>query len=356
LTAGLPDAAASRILAKTNEYLDCPSVVGHEAPFLDHLARDFAALGHAVDRPANLCVVELGGDGPIFVAHADRHGAVTGEAGAAMFAAAAAAPAGRESDRFEVTNAFAATIAEQYRGEEVFAYDPKTGGRIAYGDVAGAGCDPDGRLIMEIDGLPVLPRGTPIAFARALDRSEGGYVSGQLDNAAAIAILRVAAEFGLKGRLVFTAEEESGASAGHFISWAQAGGLAPNNQLVVLDISRFDDSAAGLAGAVVLRRRDALADFHTGMIETLESAAREIGAPVIFKDGFVEAENAARARRGLPQKSLGRTELGRIIAQSRGAYAGATLQIPTFTYHPNQESTSPQALVSCLATLQALTS
>lgn len=353
MTSRLPEAAAPRILAKTNEYLDFPSVVGHETPFLDHLARDFRALGLTVERPRNLCVVELGGDGPLFLAHADRHGAVTAQDGAALYAALAV-----RSEKYdeapEVSDAFAAKVGERYRGEEVFAYDRATGGRIAYGDVGGARRDEAGRLVIEVDGLPPLPPGTPIAFARALDRSEGGYVSGQLDNPATIAVLRIAAEHGLKGRIVITAEEEIGRSARHMLDWAQGGGQPPTTRLVVLDTSPFDDSAAGLAGAAVLRRRDATADFHAGAIAALEAAAREAGAPVIFKDAFIEAENAARGRRNLPLKSLGLTELGKIIALSHGAYAGATLQVPTFNYHSNQESTTPQALVSCLGTVLAL--
>ncbi len=348
-----PDSAAARILAKTNEYLDFPSVVGHETPFLDHLARDFESLGLSVERPRNLCVVDTGRPGAVFLAHADRHGGVIGEDGAAIYAALAVRNE-KYGEALEASDSLVARVDERYRGEEVFAYDRATGGRIAYGDVAGAARDEAGRLILSIDGLPALDPGTPIAFARALDRSDGGYVSGQLDNPLTIAVLRIAAEFGLSGRIIFTAEEEIGRSARHFLDWARNGGLGPTNGLIVLDTSPFDDSAAGLAGAVVLRRRDATADFPPAAVAKLETAARAIGAPVIFKDAFIEAENAARERRGLPVKSLGLTELGKIIALSHGDYAGGTLQIPTFNYHSNQESTSPQAMVSCLATLMAL--
>ena len=136
---------ASRILAKTNEYLDFPSVVGHEAPFLDHLARDFASLGFKVERSQNICHVDLGGPGPIFTAHIDRHGAVMSPDGAAVYAAFAI-----KNDKYgqEVitTSEFAQKLQDRYLGEEMFAYDRKTGGRIAYGDVAGVDMDDKGRL------------------------------------------------------------------------------------------------------------------------------------------------------------------------------------------------------------------
>lgn len=352
----LPADAAlfARILAKTNEYLDFPSVVGHETPYLDHLARDFEALGAALERPRNLCVVRLGdANGPVFLAHVDRHGAVTGEDGAAVYAAHAVKNT-KYGDAPSPGADFADTISRRYAGEEVFAYDRKTGGRIAYGDVAGAALDDQGRLVFTLKDMPKLEPGTPIAFARALDRSHTGYVSGQLDNPVSAAALRVAAEFGLKGTIVFTAEEEIGRSAAHFLAWAGEGGLQPGRDIVVLDTTPFDDGAAALAGAVILRRRDATASFDAEAVRRLESAASGAGAPIIFKDSFIERENDARMRRGQPVKSMGLTELGRIARDSNGAYTGATLQAPTFNYHSNNESTTPRALTAFVRTLAAV--
>lgn len=335
---------ASRILAKTNEYLDFPSVVGHETPFLDHLARDFAGLGFDVERPRNLCVVDLGGSGPVTLAHVDRHGAVIAPDGAAVYAAHAV-----KNEKYGQSamagEALAERVATRYAGEEMYAYDRRTGGRIAYGDATGASLDGQGRIVLHLQGLPPLPPGTPIGFARAIDRSRSGYVSGQLDNPVSAAIARVAAEHGLTGTLVFTAEEEIGRSAEHFLSWAETR-LKPRADLIVLDTSPFEDSAAAQAGAVVLRRRDATAAFSEDAVERLQHAAISAAAPVIFKDAYIEAENAARARRGQPPKSVGLTELGKIAALSDGAFSGATLQAPTFNYHSNQESTTPKALIA----------
>lgn len=344
----------ARILAKTNEYLDFPSVVGHETPYLDHLARDFEALGAAVERPRNLCVVRLGaplgGDGPVFLAHVDRHGAVTAEDGAPVYAAHAVKNT-KYGDASSPSAEFADTISKRYAGEEMFAYDRKTGGRIAYGDVTGAKLDADGRLVLALKDMPALEPGTPIAFARSLDRSQAGYVTGQLDNPVSAAALRVAAEFGLRGTIVFTAEEEIGRSAEHFLGWAQSGGVKPGRELVVLDTTPFDDGAAALAGAVILRRRDATARFDPDAVQRLETAASSGGAPIIFKDSFIERENDARARRGQPSKSMGLTELGRIARDSDGRFTGATLQVPTFNYHSNNESTTPRALTAFVRTL-----
>lgn len=343
----------ARVLAKTNEYLDYPSVVGHETPFLDHLERDFSGLGFVVERRSNLCVVELGpndGTQPVFIAHADRNGAVLDADGRAVYAA-------QSVQNLKLTDVehnpadFAETLSKRYAGETVFAYDRISGGRLAYGQVTGAQLDDQNRLILSLTNLPALPSGTPVALARALTNAKPGVVSGQLDNPVSIAALRIAAEFGLKGRLVFTAEEEIGRSAQHFLDWAQAGGQAPTTQLIACDTSPFEDGAAALAGAVILRRRDAYASFNTQAISTLEAAAGRAGAPMIFKDSFIARENDARARRDQPLKSMGATELGRITADSQGAYTGATLQLPTRNYHSNEETTSVKALTAYVRTL-----
>ncbi|WP_019961275.1 zinc-binding metallopeptidase family protein [Woodsholea maritima] len=339
----------ARILAKTNEYLDFPSVVGHESPFLDHLARDFASLGVKVNRSQNICHIDLGGKGPLFMAHVDRHGAVSADDGAMIYAAYAVKNE-KYGETVTPSPEFAEMVSQRYLGEEMFAYDRKTGGRIAYGDVAGAEVDAQGRLVMTIDGLPPLQPNTPMAFARHLRRVDGAYITGQLDNPISAAVLRIMAEHGLKGQIVFTAEEEIGRSAEHFIHWADQH-LSETPNIIVLDTTPFDDAAGALAGAVVLRRRDATSSFQEQAVIRLEKAAQQVPAPIIFKDAFIEAENKARARRDLPPKSLGMTELGRIIAQSKGRYSGATLQIPTFNYHTNQESTTPKALVAFARTL-----
>ena len=343
----------ARVLAKTCEYLDFPAVVGHETPFLDHVAADFEALGAAVERPRNLAVITLDKPGPVFLAHADRHGAVIAEDGAAIYAAYAVKNE-KYDEAADPSDAFVRTLSERHAGEEVFAYDRKTGGRIAYGDVTGARRDDQGRAVLQLSNMPALPAGTPIAFSRSLDRSQSGYIAGQLDNPVSIAALRVAAEYGMGGTILVTAEEEIGRSAAHVLAWAEAGGLSPTKDLIVCDTTPFDDGAAALAGAVILRRRDATASFHADQVSRLETAASSHGAPMIFKDSFLERENDARTRRGQAAKSMGLTELGRITALSKGAYTGATLQLPTFNYHTNRESTTPRALTAFVKTLLAL--
>jgi hypothetical protein len=343
----------ARILAKTCEYLDFPAVVGHEAPLLDHIARDFAAAGFTSERPKNLCVINLGKPGPVFIVHADRHGGLITQDGQAVFAAHACANE-KTAGAAPLRPADIAALNERYGRSDVFAYDPASGGRIAYGQVSKVTLDDQNRAVLTLTDLPSLPPGAPLAFARRLERSASGFVSGHLDNTITLAALRIAAEQGLGGTLVVTAEEEIGRSAEHVLNWSQAGGLEPSSNLIVCDTSPFDDGAAALAGAVILRRRDGLSSFNADQVSKLESAASKAGAPIIFKDSFIERENDARTRRGEAAKSMGLTELGRITAASKGRYAGATLQLPTFDHQAGRESTTPRAVTAYARTLLAL--
>jgi hypothetical protein len=343
----------ARILAKTCEYLDFPAVVGHETPLLDHLARDFSAAGFTTERPKNLCVIGLGKPGPVFIVHADRHGALITQGGQAIFAAHAC-PNDKIAGNRPLTASDAAALNERYGRSDVFAYDPVSGGRIAYGQVSSVALDDQHRAVLTLADLPSLPAGAPLAFARRLERSASGFIAGHLDNVITLAALRIAAEQGLGGTIVVTAEEEIGRSADHVLGWAQAGGMEPGSNLIVCDTSPFDDGAAALAGAVILRRRDGLSSFNAEQVSKLESAASAAGAPIIFKDSFIERENDARSRRGEATKSMGLTELGRITAASKGRYAGATLQLPTFDHQAGRESTTPRAVTAYARTLLAL--
>lgn len=345
----------ARILAKTCEYLDVPAVVGREAAFLDHVARDFRALGCQVERPKHLAVVETGRPGPVFIAHGDRHGALSDGTGGFIYAAHAEADDGAARGPIRVDETAVAQLAQRHAGDDIFAYDPGSGGRIAYGTLDGAALDDQGHAALLIKDMLDLPEGTPLAFARSLERNQRGFIAGQIDNALTIAALRVGAEFGLGGRIIITAEALNGRSPHHFLDWARSGGLAPTQDLVVCDTSPFDDAAACLAGTVILRRRDASASFHADQVSRLERAANSVGAPIIFKDSFIERENDARTRRGETPKPMGFTELGWITAQSKGAYAGASLQLPTFDQRTSCESTTPRAVTAFARTLMATT-
>ena len=60
----------------------------------------------------------------------------------------------------------------------------------------------------------------------------------------------------------------------------------------------------------------------------------------------VQEENRRRQERGESPRSLGRTELGRVIAGSGGAITCTTVQLPTFGYHTPRETVSLAAMAA----------
>lgn len=59
---------------------------------------------------------------------------------------------------------------------------------------------------------------------------------------------------------------------------------------------------------------------------------------------YLDGRNALRAEEGDPPLSFGSTELGRLISAADGDITGTTIQLPTFGYHSNSETTSTLAI------------
>lgn len=343
---------SARLIAKAQEYLEVPSVVGFEGPFLDHVIRDFTALGAEVSRFEGGLVIKKG-SGPTFLCHCDRPGLIVSDGQRVGYAAETLA--GTRPERFEGESAqFAEDLNTVYAGSSVYAYVPETGGRIAYGTVNSVSLNEDQTTHFAIDDMIALTAGTPIAFSGPLDRSRAGYVSGMLDSVVSMACLRLAFEFGCSGTIIVTIEEELNRSCERVASLIAGDDALSGRGLICLGVTVFDDAATALAGAVILRRRDRYASFDAGTVSALETAAGAVGAPIIFKDSFIERENDARARRSLPIKSMGHTQIGAITAQSKGVLDGASLELPVFRHNPKSQSTSARALLAMVKTLIAV--
>ena len=78
--------------------------------------------------------------------------------------------------------------------------------------------------------------------------------------------------------------------------------------------------------------------------------ARNIGFS--YKDDYIARQNERLVADGLKPRSLGSTEMGRIIAVSNGLVDGTTLQIPTTGYHTMREAA---AISACEAFIDLLT-
>ena len=346
-------AQVDRIIRKTVEYLESPSVVGFEGPFFAHLVRDFAALGCDVERHDKLLAVSRGPSrAEILSCHIDRHGLV-GTGDGEFEYAAFVARANDDREDVAASRSMLRKICDRFFGEPVRAYAPGNGEILARGEVEHAYfCPRRINLVFRIPGFEVLPVGTPASFHRPC-QIDSRRLTGQLDNAISAAFTYVLFESGFAGRALFTAEEEIGKSWSHALAFLNEHRLQ-TRELLVLDTSPFPDEGAIDEGRVVLRNRDAHGEFNPELVSRLESICQEQLISYQMKDEWIATQNLERGKQERKPISLGSTELGRLVSSTQGAVNGATLQCPTFGYHSNRETTSRRAIAQVWRLLSIL--
>ena len=325
-----------------------PAVVGTEDSFFRVVRRELEEIEVDV-RHYNGVLVARGNDpDSLFLsAHVDRHGLVCTGPNEFQYAAFTATNQG-ELTGDSVSEQMIETIKDRFHGQRVQAHLPYVGSYLGQGTITKSFVCPNRRnLIFEVVGLADLQPGTPVSF---LDRLtvEGGYISAQLDNVVSVAVLIYLFRKGFQGTALFTAEEEAGRSWRYALEWFQRE-RKTTQRLMVLDTSPYPNTDAAGAQDVVLRRKDAGGEFSTFMTEELAGRCRELQVSYTYKDEYVERVNLTRTR----PLSLGRTELGRLIAATNGQITGTTLQIPTTGYHTANETASLTSIASVLRLLES---
>jgi putative aminopeptidase FrvX len=333
--------ALEPILAKTAEYLTIPAVVGYEGPFMDHLADDFNIPGYDVEKGDGILVVrKKGSQSPqIVTAHLDRNGIVVNDAG--NFEYAVFNLKRTNGDKNNAPEGVFKKSGERFIGELVYAYGTQ-------GDVMAEGIVRDfyynylmGDLFFGIEGMGCLPAGTPIAYRSQLVR-EKGIISSQIDNAISVAVARQLVSEGFDGTLFLAAGEEVGRSWKNIADYLTLQDIE-SHEILTLDTTPYTDSRAISQGLVVLRNQDSKGRFNPDLVARLRSRCKTNEIPHEMKDEVIEAENA-QLEEGAKLKSMGITELGRIVEHTDGRFNGATVQLPTTRYHTNHETTSELAV------------
>jgi len=331
------------------ELIRQPSVVGFEHSFFRYLHRLLEERGARVTWYEGLLVAQgRDPDSAMFSAHIDRHGLLCTGPNEFQYAAFVE---GRRSDLLgnSVSEQLMTRVGGRFGGCEVMAYEPWSGAWWGAGRVARTWiCERRRNLIFEIEGLEHVVAGTPVAFSDRL-RVESGRFVGQLDNVLSAAALVALFERGFAGTAFFTAGEEAGSSWRYLLEWFRRFGER-TEKLVVLDTSPFSDVEAANRQDVVLRWKDANGAFDEGTTRRVESVCSAAGLRSTFKDRYVEERNQADGQK----RSLGSTELGRIVVASGGFVQGTTLQIPTAGYHTVAESAAVEACTAFVHVLEAL--
>jgi putative aminopeptidase FrvX len=333
-----------------------PSVVGSEHSFFRVLQRELEERGAQVTWYEGLLVARGSKpDSLMLSAHIDRHGLICTGPNEFQYAAFVA---GSRSDLLgnSVGEQLMKKIVDRFSAEYVFAYEPWSGAYRGRGEITRAYiCEYRNNLIFEVSGLEHLVAGTPVAFADALKITDQALV-GQLDNVLTAAALVYLFELGFKGTVFFTSQEEAGKSWRYLLEWFRRFGN-DSNQLIVVDTSPYPDFRAASQQHLVLRNKDANAQFNPQLTRKLVRLCEKHGVQYQMKDTYVEAINEQLRAKGDDPRSLGSTEMGRIISASNGLVDGTTLQIPTSGYHTMSESaplSSVRAFLDVLTDLAKL--
>lgn len=331
-----------------------PSVVGAEHSFFRVLQRELEERGAKVTWYEGLLVAQ--GSRPfstMFSAHIDRHGLIC--TGPNEFQYAAFISANRtDLLNNSVSEELMTKVTERYLSASVFAYEPWSGAYRGNGIIKNAYvCEFRNNLIFELEGLEVVA-GTPIAFEDKLNIKEGR-LEAQLDNVLSAAALVHLFTLGFEGTAFFTAQEEAGKSWRYLLEWFRRFG-GSTNRLFVVDTSPFPNVDEANRQLLVLRQKDANADFNKETTLAIEELCRKESISILYKDKYVEEENKRLIERGEKPRSIGSTEMGRIIAASNGLLDGTTIQIPTTGYHTMEESASQESVNAFINLLTVLSS
>jgi len=330
-----------------------PSVVGAEHSFFRVLQRELEERGANVTWYEGLLVAQ--GNKPfstMFSAHIDRHGLVC--TGPKEFQYAAFISANRtDLLNNSVSEELMTKVTERFQTEPVYAYEPWSGVYRGNGIIKRSYvCEFRNNLIFEIEGLDDVVAGTPIAFKDKL-KIKNGRLLGQLDNVLSAAVLVHLFSLGFQGTAFFTAQEEAGRSWRYLLEWFRRFG-GSTNRLFVVDTSPFPNIEEVDKQLLVLREKDANASFNREATSLVEDLCRAGNISFLYKDRYVEEDNARLLSLGEKPRSVGSTEMGRIIVGSNGLVDGTTIQIPTTGYHTLEESASRESVEAFIRLLVAL--
>ena len=330
-----------------------PSVIGYEHSFFLYLKRELDELGIQTYYYDGILVAQ--GNEPnrgMLSAHIDRHGLICTGPDEFQFAAY------QSKNRIDlkgnsVSEQTYQTISSRFLNQQVQAYEPWSGAYLGIGEITDVYmCKEINNLMFKVDGLKHLLPGTPVAFVDKLDISDT-LISAQLDNVISAAIIIYLYQNGYQGTAFFTAQEEAGRSWRYIHDWFKKNNLT-TSELLVLDTSPYDNREAAELQDVVLRNRDANARFRSPLLKNLKNFCHKNNIDFSCKDAYIQEKNKILNEKGLPLLSLGSTELGRIIKESKNTIQGTTLQIPTTGYHTVEETASIKSVKSTLYILKNL--
>lgn len=330
-----------------------PSVVGAERHFLTTLRRELESLDIRVASYDGVLVAQ--GNAPesgYLCAHADRNGLIA--TGPNEFQYAAFMSKYRSNSNVEpMSKDLMMAIQERFINQDVHAYNPWSGSYLGQGIIMSSyRCPRRDNVFFEVQGLENVSPGVPLAYDDKLVQ-ENGWIRAQLDNVLTVSIVVELYRLGYQGTALFSTEEEAGRSWQFIYDYFKRVDTYPST-LLVLDTSPFPSKVEVQDIDLVLRSRDASAGFNTAFTNSIEELSTSLGLRTLKKDDYISRLNKEREQSNLQPLSFGRTELGRLITESKGQLSGTTLQIPTTGYHTSEETTTVKSIEAMITVLKTL--
>lgn len=326
-----------------------PSVVGAEHPFFMFVKRELEEMGVTVEYYDGVLVGK--GKDPssgYLSAHCDRHGLICTGADEFQYAAFIA------KNRADLTGnsnseQLLKNFTTRFVDEKVQAYEPWSGTYLGLGVIKEASlCQRRNNIIFKVEGFDHLIPGTPIAFLDKLEIQEK-LISAQLDNVLSVALIIYLYHNGYEGTSFFTASEEAGKSWRFLLEWFRRFDIS-TDELLVLDTSPYETLEDLSNIDVVLRNRDAHGVFRSPLKQKIKKIAMKNKIRYHYKDTYLKNKMAKNGTK----RSIGTTELGRLIFATQGELQGTTLQIPTIGYHTVNETASIKSVEAVITILKNL--
>jgi putative aminopeptidase FrvX len=342
------------IIDRLDSYLKIPSVVGFEKLFLTNLEQEAKTFGFLTKKTSFSLLISRtpNPSKQIITAHVDRHGFIINNSGQVEFCAFYQKHL--HQDTFHQTKTVFQQTSLRYLGEEIYAYNPQTGEEISSGIITHSEYNFEKkRVYFTTKNLDTgLPSNTPVALRSKLS-FQNNYFSSQIDNAISVAVAMQLLIDGFNGSVLFVAQEEIGRSWQYILMSIDKEELS-SDIFITLDTSPFKKSVSLDTGAIVLREKDQYAEFNLKLNRLIEKICIQESIPFRYKDKYIQKSNIRTKAFNLSPRTLGRTELGAVIAHTQGKCTGTTIQLPTMNYHTNKETSSILALSNWYKILRSL--
>lgn len=380
-----------RIIELTNEFLQIPSSIGYEYPFLKYLNKKAKNLGYQTELSKSCLLIKAKNKNPkkLFSAHIDRHSLIQNEDGEIEYLAFNLKREIHSKFKYEeiediekeVVNSinmlenikcqlrdnffvitdentketllklersgrkvFFESVGLRHTKEPIFSYDPKSGKRLNKFFTTRHHISIKDKKVTYDTNKKIKSKDKIFSFDSKIIENKN-LISAQIDNVISAAVLFTIMEtIPVNQDILFTTREEIGESWKCIKEYYEKNdfvrpkridethedleiNMNKKIELIVLDTSPYENLDLKQLGFLTLRHGDERGGFDEKVVEDIKKVIKKKKIPYDFKPN-----------------DTGNTELGKLTKETRGKINGATLQLPSTNYHTTYETTTKESL------------